>query len=176
MDCSLLIGEQLTALRRLAESLHACSGDAADLLACRELRDRAAAHVQVREQVLLPVLRNGGWKGLNSEALAAHMDLKRALAALCICTPGDADFAQALRTFGNALSQQRLADELWIVPSLRQLTTVDERRDLCDDIERLHDTLVPPPGHYITSDVAAKPGSGLLLEATVVLNSLGDAA
>src|SRR5205085_6766026 len=96
MHCSLLIGHQIEALRQLAQCLRGAAGDPRDQLAWRELRDRAAAHFHMREQIVLPALQRRGWKGLNSEALAAHMDLKRALAALCICAPGEPDFDRVL--------------------------------------------------------------------------------
>jgi len=178
MDCSLLIGRQLETLHLLAVALDANEGDPAGLLACRELRDRAAAHFQVREQSVLPALQRQGWKGLKSEALAAHMELKRALAALCICAPGDKDFPEALRTFRHALAQQRLADELWIVPTLRRITSVEERRAMCEQIEQLHDALVPPAEHYLAAAAAGlhPPGTALVEDATLVLRSLGDTA
>lgn len=176
MDCSILIGRQLEALTGLAHSLARTDGTAASSIAYRELRDRAAAHCQVREQIVLPALQRGGWKGLNNEALAAHMELKRALAALCICKPGDGDFSPVLRNFSNALEQQRLADKLWIVPSLRRLTSEADRRRLCEEIEQLYESLIPPPEHYAEVSAFRKPGEAMVEDATVVLSSLGPPA
>jgi hypothetical protein len=176
MDCSILIGHQLQALHLLAQGLTGAQGDPRSQLACREVRDRAAAHFQVREQIVLPALQRRGWKGLTSEALAAHMDLKRALAALCICSPGDADFDQVLADFINGLAQQRLADELWVVPTLRRVMTTEERRLMCEEIERLQDALVPPPEHYLWSAANARTRlhTALVEDASLVLRSLGD--
>lgn len=175
MDCSLLIGRQLDALNELTRTLAHAAGDTGARIACRELRDRAAAHCQVREQIVLPALQRGRWRGLNNEALAAHMELKRALAALCICEPGDADFPGVLRGFADALEQQRLADKLWIVPALRRLTTEAERRHLCEEIERLYDAAVPPPDHYLEMVPHPRPGQAMVDDAAVVLASLGTA-
>jgi len=174
MDCSLLIGQQLDALGDLAKSLgEPGRGDAACHVLYRELRDRAAAHCQVREQIVLPVLQRSRWKGLSSEALAAHMDLKRTLAALCIVGPGEPDFARMLALFQEAVAQQRLADELWLMPSLREVSTVEQRRLMCNEIERLQESLIPPADHYLVTGVEGKPGSGLVEDATVVLTLLG---
>jgi hypothetical protein len=176
MDCSLLIGRQLDALSALVLTLERASGDSADRVACRELRDRAAAHAQVREQIVLPALQRGGWKGLGSEALAAHMELKRALAALCICEPGDGEFERVLQRFSTTLEQQRMADKLWIVPALRRLTSEADRRQLCEEIEVLYDSLIPPPDHYLESFGHTKPGQAVVQDAVVVLGAIGSAS
>jgi hypothetical protein len=175
MDCSLLIGRQLDELDVLSSALEHAEGGTGDLIVCRELRDRAAAHFQVREQIVLPALQRGGWKGLNNEALAAHVELKRLLAALCICEPGHGDFTRLLRNFRSALEQQRLADKEWIVPSLRRSTGETERRRLCEEIERLHEALVPPREHYLGVAEHRKPGVAVLQDAAIVLGSIGAA-
>ncbi|MED5618920.1 hypothetical protein [Ideonella sp. BN130291] len=178
MDCSLLIGHQLEALHRLTQALQDAEGDALDQQAWRELRDRAAAHFHMREQIVLPALQRRGWKGLNSEALAAHMELKRALAALCICSPGEPDFDRVLAGFADRLAQQRLADELWTVPTLRRLMSAEERRLMCEEIEQLQDTMVPPQEHYLWSAARGDggPGTTVVEDASLVLRSLGDPA
>lgn len=165
MDCSFPIGEQLDALTRLARRLMHDDGSATRRLAWRELMDRAAAHFHVREKVVLETFRQAGWKGMNSDALAAHLQLKRALAALCICPPGEPDFGELLQRFNEAVAHQRGADELWIVPALRMITTGDQRRAICEEIEQLYDTLVPPASHYLDSEHLAE-------DAAVVLSSL----
>ena len=176
MDCSVLLGEQLEALRELADGLLDGPSDPTRLLNCRELKDRAAAHCQVREKVVLPVLRQRGWSDANSEAMAAHLELKRTLAALCICAPGEDDFAHALQQFAAALERQRQADAQWLVPALRLLTTVDERRLVCEQVEQWQEALVPPPEHYLaTAPLPDRPGAALLADAALVLKSLGDA-
>ena len=177
MDCSVLIGQQLEAMRELAQPLSACDAATVDLTSWRELRDRAAAHVQVRDQLVLPALQRRGWQGLHSEALRAHIEFKLALAALCICPPGRADFQRALIDFAHALEQQRLADALWIVPALRRSSTAEERRLLCSEIERLHEAMVPPPAHYLAAtSLTSSPGAALVEDAALVLRSLGEAA
>jgi hypothetical protein len=174
MDCSLLIGQQLDALGDLARSLAEPGRmDAAGHVLYRELRDRASAHCQVREQIVLPVLQRSRWKGLTSEALAAHMDLKRALAALCIIGPAEPDFPRMLALFQDAVAQQRLADDLWLMPSLRQVSTVEQRRLMCVEIERLQESLIPPADHYLITGVEGKLGAGLVEDAAVVLGLLG---
>ena len=173
MDCSLLIDRQLDALSGLAHTLADAGGNTGDRIASREMRDRAAAHFQVREQIVLPALRRGGWRGLNNEALAAHVELKRALAALCICEPGDDDFPRVLHGFAEALEQQRLADKLWIVPTLRRVTGEAERRQLCEEIERLYDATIPPADHYLEVFPQRKPGQAVIEDAAVVLGSFG---
>ncbi|MEW6706895.1 MAG: hypothetical protein AB1430_18775 [Pseudomonadota bacterium] len=168
----MLIGRQLELMNELVQGLQQRRGDTRAHAAWRELRDRAAAHFQAREQILLPALRRGGWKGLNNEALVAHMDLKRALAALCICEPADSDFPQVLRGFSHALEQQQLADKLWIVSSLRRLTSESERRRMCEEIERLYAALIPPADHYLEAALHTRPGIAVLQDAAVVLSSL----
>jgi hypothetical protein len=171
------MGRQLHALKELASALrHARGGSSTNRIAYRELRDRAAAHFQAREQFVLPALQRGRWKGLNNEALAAHVELKRALAALCICEPGDADFPSLLRHFAAAVAQQQQADRRWIIPALRRLTTEAERHHLCTEIERLYASLIPPPEHYLETVPHRRPGNALVEDATVVLGSLHDAA
>jgi hypothetical protein len=176
MDCSLLLGHQLDAMKTLVSALQRPQGPTFDQVNCRELRDRAAVHFQVREQIVLPALQHGRWKGVNSEALSAHVELKRLLAALWVCEPGDAEFPALLRQFSGALQRQQQADREWILPALRRLTTEAERRRLCEEIERLHATLVPPAQHYLEAVTRRRPGDALVQDAALVLSSLGATA
>lgn len=174
MDCSLLLGRQLDALKELASTLQRARGhNTTDQVAYRELRDRAATHFQVREQIVLPALQRGRWKGLNNEALAAHMELKRALAALCVCEPGDPEFAALLRHFAAALAEQQQADRRWIIPALRRLTSEAERRHMCMEIERLYASLIPPAEHYLETMTHRRLGNALVEDVALVLGSLG---
>lgn len=173
MDCSVLMGSQLVALKGLAGALQRGQGLTQDQISHRELCDRGAAHFRAREQIMLPALQRGGWKGLNNEALAAHVELKRALAALCVTRPGEADFPGLLRHFAHAVEQQQLADELWILPSLRRVTTEGERRRMCKEIEQLYAAMVPPESHYLEVGGHRRPGDSLIEDATVVLSALG---
>jgi hypothetical protein len=173
MDCSVLLGRQLDALKELTSTLQRGRGDTTtDQIAYRELRDRAAAHFQVREQIVLPALQRGRWKGVNNEALAAHMELKRAVAALCVSEPDAAEFPSLLRHFAAALAEQQQADRRWIIPALRRLTSEAERRRLCTEIERLYTSLIPPAEHYLETMTHQRPGNALVEDATVVLGSL----
>jgi hypothetical protein len=167
------MGRQLNALKELASALQRTQGHTtADQMAYRELRDRAAAHFQAREQFVLPALQRGRWKGLSSEALTAHMELKRALAALCVREPGDPDFPALLRHFASAVAEQQQADRRGIIPALRRLTTETERRRLCTEIERLYASLIPPAEHYLETVTHSRPGDALVEDATVVLGAL----
>jgi hypothetical protein len=166
MDCSHLLGEQLDALDRLVRILAQAGPGAARRAAWREVLDRASAHFHVREQIVNAAFRHAGWRGLDGDAQAAHLEMRRALAALCICEPGDADFDGFLERFADALAHQRVVDEDVVVPALRALLSREDRRQLCELIETMQDALVPPPSHYLG-------GETLVDDAAVVLTSLG---
>jgi hypothetical protein len=171
MDCSTLLGEQLNALDDLARSLAVPCNDVGIHATWRELRDRAAAHLQVREQIVLPVLQRGQRRARLEDIAPSHAELKRALAALCICEPGEPDFEAVLDDFRNAVQAQRGADEVFTVPTLRRLTTEPERRLMCEEIERLYEALIPPTLHYYLAQA-----TGVAEDAAVVLRSLSPQA
>jgi hypothetical protein len=169
MDCSHLLGEQLDALDRLVRVLAQTPPGASQRAAWREVLDRASAHFHVREQIVNAAFRHAGWRGLDGDAQAAHLELRRALAALCICEPGDTDFEGFLARFAQALASQREVDETVVVPALRALLSREDRRQLCELIETMQEALVPPPSHYLD-------GESLVDDAALVLTSLGPRA
>lgn len=162
MDCTVLLGAQLARLESIADAL-SCASAAARPQLLRELLDRGALHVRVREQLLFPVLRRARWKGVNSETLKVHVRLKRALAELMV-TPAQSDrFNDLLHKFAQGVALQLAEDARAFVPALRAASDIDERRALCREIELLHDKETTPSG---------PPAPGLVEEAALVLRSL----
>ncbi|HEX7688397.1 MAG TPA: hypothetical protein VF453_11850 [Burkholderiaceae bacterium] len=97
------------------------------------------------------------------------MRLKQALADLIVLRPTDERFADALSEFAAHVQTQQALDHQRLIPVLRDVMEVDERRELCNDMELLFDAgdapvrAESPPG---------RPPSELIREAEIVLSSL----
>lgn len=135
----------------------------------RELSNRAVLHVISRERILLPAWRRARWRGLPLDAMTAHVRLKQALAELVVLRPTDDRFADALAEFAAHVEAQQALDHQKLIPVLRDVMEVHERRELCNDMELLFDTGDAPARAELPLE---RSPWELIREAEIVLSSL----
>lgn len=169
VDCHALINRQLDGILLLIRRLAASNDDRSKLQLFRELGDRAVLHVLSRETVLLPAWKRAQWRQFPLPSFAAHVQFKRALAELLVRPPLADGFGAALDSFGHQAERQRVLDDDFLIPGLRSAMDVQQRRDLCNEIELLFDA------QRSATDGAGRVGASaddLVAEAEVVLSSL----
>lgn len=174
LDCSALLTRQLEELSLLVARLQACKRRGARERLLRELSNVAVLHVLSRERVLLPAWRRARWKDLPYEALAAHVELKRALAELMVSRPHSTSFDAAVAAFAAAVERQVATDRKRLVPALRRAFDVRDRRELFNDIEVLFEAGEPPRANELLIATEAPPRE-LIEDAEIVLSSLSQA-
>lgn len=169
VDCSALLTRQLAELTALISRLRSSrrGDDAARLFG--DLSNRAVLHVLSRERVLLPAWRHVRWKDLPLDAMRGHVRFKQALADLLVRPPSSDGHAQALSTFAEHVEQQRLLDQHRLVPVLRDAMDLEQRRELCNDVELLFETGSTPMREPAIGDASPRD---LIAEAEIVLSSL----
>jgi hypothetical protein len=169
VDCHALINRQLDGILLLIRRLEGSNDDRSKLQWFREVGDRAVLHVLSRETVLLPAWRRAEWRQFPLVSFAAHVQFKRALAELLVRPPRADGFVAALGSFGHQAERQRALDGEFLIPGLRSAMDVQQRRDLCNEIELLFDV------QRTAVDDAGRRGASagdLLAEAEIVLSSL----
>jgi len=164
VDFSHLLLRQLTRIESLAVRIQRTKDRHVRLAAYRELCDRGALHVYVREHLVFPLLRNIKWKGLTSETLAVHARFKAALAELVVCRPDQDGFTERLQAFVNRTLCQHDEDSQVLVPALREAADLSERRALCHEIELVYQRLAgydPAPHAMHPRDLLDEAGAAL---------------
>ncbi|MED5618154.1 hypothetical protein [Ideonella sp. BN130291] len=171
VDCADLFDRQLAEIASLAKALQAPLLRPTAQTMFQQLCNRSVVHVQAREQFLLPAWRRAHWKHLPSDALATHMEFKRALADLMLQRPGSEHFNEALAAFVATVEVHRRSDRDRLVPALREAIDLADRRQLCNDIEVLYEA-----GASSTASLSLNQpflsSRDLIEEAEVVLSSI----
>ena len=167
MDCTVLISRQLLKIQTLLAWVRQLPISKAKLLAYRELCDRAASHIQIRERLLWPILQQRG--GADAPTDAVHQKFKQAVAHMMVSPPEGLEFERGLDTLEQVLLIQMDIDRRALVPALRMVTDVSERRSLCLDIELAYLTTVPDETQRLEDMPTCRE---LVNEAQVVLSSL----
>ena len=101
--------------------------------------------------------------------MRGHVRFKQALADLLVRPPSSDGHAQALSTFAEHVEQQRLLDQHRLVPVLRDAMDLEQRRELCNDVELLFETGSTPMREPAIGDASPRD---LIAEAEIVLSSL----
>ncbi|KQW45527.1 MULTISPECIES: hypothetical protein [unclassified Roseateles] len=179
MDCTALLTEQLTKIQRLIHQ--AADGTAALVqrqLAHRELCDRGALHAQTREELVLPLLEDVAWGDVAVEPTGHHRQFRDALALCLIRPPPHPDCANALDGLLVAVQRQLADDAATLVPLLRHVSDLPERRRLCGRIEVRYGRLAPLHGDALAAAratshpaPAAGPGAWLMEIASVAASA-----
>ena len=169
MDCLALINRQLDGIPVLIRRLRMCNTDESKFKLFRDICNRAVLHVLSREGVLLPAWRGARWKEFPLVSFQAHVRFKRALAELLVRPPSAEGHAAAMDAFADQVNRQRVLDSEVLVPLLRSAMDVPQRRDLCNDMERLFEA--DGAGDELSLYIDTSPRD-LVHEAELVLSSL----
>lgn len=153
----------------LIRLLQGSSSEQSKLPVFRRLCDRAGLHVLSRERFLLPAWRQVKWRDFPFASFRAHVCLKRALAELMVRPPSANGHSAALEAFAVQVKRQRALDCDYLIARLRGALDVQQRRDLCNDIELLFETDRTSTDGLMNLDASPRD---LMWDAQVVLSSL----
>jgi hypothetical protein len=170
-DLVQVLAEDHAVLRWLGERLSAATRTAKPMV-FNEFARALGAHETVVEQTVLPALKATGWRGLSSDVLTGHADLRRELADLLTMDKGSAAFDVAVERLLRRLARQCDLEEEKLLPVLRASLDDTQRELLAFDAESHLTRLLGDDAPDANELELAQPVNELLEEAHVVLGSL----
>lgn len=172
-DVLVSLTEDHVLLSRLAQAVRAMHDRLSRNALFDELAKALGGHFAALEYVIVPACSRSSLRGLGSDILIAHMNLKRQLADVLMMERNNAEFEVELLALCDAVEAQADREQLELLPVLRDGFDEAERAYLAAEVEA-HMTARVGEQMFVHVWMQREPrrATDMLEEAKVVLSSL----